>query len=145
VKLERRRTLTIRRTVPQAGLGLFFAEIFPRLTSEIRAQGGTPAGAPFARYFNEDRSAFDTEAGVPFTGTVTAPGEAKVSTLPGGEAAKTVHVGTYETLSEEYARLERWLRENGKSVGVGPWEVYIDDPDSTAHDRMRTEVYWPTR
>jgi effector-binding domain-containing protein len=143
VSLERQRTLTIRRTLPQAGLGAFFGEIFPKLLSEIRAQGGTPAGAPFARYFNADRNAFDTEAGIPFTGTVKAPSGAKVSHLPAGEAAKTLHIGSYETLSEEYARLERWLRENGKKAGVGPWEVYVDDSDSTPHDRVRTEVYWP--
>jgi effector-binding domain-containing protein len=144
VRLERQQVMTIRRVVPQSGLGDFFSEIFPVLMKAITAQGGAPAGPPFARYYNEDRTAFDTEAGISFTGTVKAPSGAKVSHLPGGEAARTVHIGTYETLSEEYSRLERWLREHGRSVGVGPWEVYIDDPDKTPSDKLRTEVYWPT-
>jgi effector-binding domain-containing protein len=144
VRLEQEQVLTIRRTVPQTGLGDFFSEIYPALMKEIAAQGGAPAGAPFARYYNEDRAAFDTEAGIPFTGTVKPPSGAKVARLPGGEAAKTVHIGPYETLSEEYPRLERWLREHGKNVGIGPWEVYIDDPDKTSPEKLRTEVYWPT-
>ena len=145
VRLEPQQVVTFRRTVPQAGLGRWFAEIYPLLFTEIIGQGAQPAGAPFARYYNNDRTAFDTEAGIPFTGKITAPAGAKVTTLPGGNAAKTVHVGSYETLSQEYMRLDAWLRENGHSGGEGPWEVYVDDPDTTPHEQVKTEVYWPVR
>jgi AraC family transcriptional regulator len=145
VTLEEQQVVTIRKTVPQSGLGQWFAEIYPLLFTEILGQGAQPAGAPFARYYNSDRAAFDTEAGIPFTGRITAPSGAKVTALPGGRAARTVHVGSYETLSQEYMRLEAWIREHGHEGGDGPWEVYVDDPDTTPHDRVRTEVYWPIR
>jgi effector-binding domain-containing protein len=145
VELPLRRALTIRRKIPQIGLGAFFMEIFPKLRTAIVAQGATPSGPPFARYYNSDPAAFDTEAGYPFTGTVNASDGARVTTLPAGRAAKTVHIGPYETLSQEYRRIEAWLTEEGQRAGEGPWESYVDDEATTPRDKMRTEVYWPLK
>src|SRR5205807_8540633 len=123
VNLAPHRAVTIRRTVPQAGLGAFFMEIFPKLRGAIRAQGATPAGPRFARYYNGDPAAFDTEAGIPFTGSFMVTGdEIRVTKLPAGRAAKTLHIGPYQTLSQEYRRLEKWLAEEGHRPGEGPWE-----------------------
>jgi effector-binding domain-containing protein len=145
VELQPRRALTVRRMMPQSGLGAFFMELFPRLRTAIVSQGATPAGPPFARYYNSDPAAFDTEAGLPFTGTVTAAEGARVTTLPGGRAAKTIHIGSYETLSKEYRRIEEYLQEHGLRGGDGPWESYVDDAATTPHDKVRTEVFWPLR
>jgi effector-binding domain-containing protein len=103
-------------------------EIFPRLRGAIRAQGATPAGPRFARYYNGDPAAFDTEAGIPFTGSFMLTGdEIRVTKLPAGRAAKTLHIGPYYTLSQEYRRIEKWLAEEGHRPAEGPWESYLDD------------------
>ena len=143
VELRPQRVATIRRTVPRSGLGAFFAEVIPKLQSAIAAQGGKPAGPPYGRYFNSDPAAFDTEAGIPFTGSVKATGDVGVGELPGGPAAKAVHIGPYETLPQEYPRIEAWLTDKGKHPAVGPWESYVDDAAITPHAKLRTEVYWP--
>src|SRR5207302_6220348 len=101
VQLRAQRTATIRRTVPRSGLGAFFAEVTPTLIATIAAQGATPAGPPYGRYYNGDPAAFDTEAGIPFSGAVNATGEIRVAELPAGRAAKTVHVGPYDSLPSE--------------------------------------------
>jgi effector-binding domain-containing protein len=145
VELAPRRALTVRRLMPQSGLGAFFSELFPRLRSAIVSQGATPSGPPFARYYNADPAAFDTEAGLPFTGSITAATGTRVTTLPGGRAAKTVHIGSYETLSKEYRRIEAYLQEHGLRGGEGPWESYVDDAETTPRDKVRTEVFWPLK
>lgn len=143
VRLEAQHVLTVRRNVPASGLGQFFMDLFPRVLAELSAQGARPAGPPFSRYYNGDPRSFDVEAGVPFEGDVRPPAWATVSQLPGGEAAKTLHVGPYSTLSPEYPRLEAWLGERGRRAGVGPWESYVDDDKVTPQEKVRTEVYWP--
>jgi effector-binding domain-containing protein len=145
VELQPKRALTVRRKMPQSGLGAFFMELFPRLRTAIITQGATPSGPPFARYYNSDPAAFDTEAGLPFTGTVTAANGTRVTTLPGGRAAKTVHIGSYETLSAEYRRIEAWCEEHGYRGAEGPWESYVDDAATTPHNKLRTEVFWPLK
>ena len=109
--------MTIRRTVPRTGLGAFFMEVIPKLQAAIAAQGGKPA--------------------------VNRTGNVGVGELPGGPAAKAVHIGPYDTLPQEYPRIEAWLTEKEKRPGVGPWESYVDDAATTPHAKLRTEVYWP--
>jgi effector-binding domain-containing protein len=136
----------IRRVVPQTGLGAFFMEVYPKLRGALRAQGSTPAGPQFARYYNGDPSAFDVEAGLPFRGSfMQTADEIRVVRLPGGRAAKTLHVGAYDTLSQEYRRLETWIAQKRLRAAEGPWESYIDDPAKTPQADVRTEVFWPLR
>ena len=143
VELRPQRVATIRRTVPRTGLGAFFMEVFPKLDAAIRAGGGESAGATYARYYNQDPAAFDTEAGIPFRGPFTGSADIAVRELPGGRAARIVHVGPYDTLPEEYARLDAWIAEQGEHRGTGPWESYVETPASAPPSSLRTEVYWP--
>lgn len=141
VDLEPRKLAGVRRTVPQSGLGAFFGDVYPKVFDLLAAHGARPTGAPLARYYNNDPRAFDTEAGVPFEGPFTGSGDVTVTELPGGKAAMTVHVGSYESLSAEYKRIMAWADGNGTRLGNDPWEVYVKDPAPGVEPV--TEVYFP--
>ena len=141
VDLQPRRIASVRRTVPQRGLGAFFSEVYPKILGLLAAQRATPAGPPLARYFNNDPKAFDTEAGIPFEGPFTPTGDVQVTELPGGAAAMTVHRGSYETLSADYKRIMSWAEGSGRGLGDAPWEVYVKDPK--VDGEAVTEVYFP--
>jgi hypothetical protein len=95
-------------------------------------------GAPLARY-DLIEGGFRVEAGWPVT---SAPDGVEVVTLPGGEAAQTMHVGPYSGLGAVYAELERWFADTGHVMAGAPWETYLDGPEVA---EPRTIVTWPCR
>jgi effector-binding domain-containing protein len=34
-----------------------------------------------------------------------------------------------------------WLEKEGLTLGAPTWEVYVNDPDSTPEEELRTEIY----
>ena len=80
-----------------------YAAVAARLASE---EAG-PAGPPFARYRVLGDERFDVEAGFPALKPIVADGDVKASALPGGPAAHTVHVGSYDAMEPAYDRAER--------------------------------------
>jgi effector-binding domain-containing protein len=94
---------------------------------------------------------FDVEIGAPIAAPIpnlTAladvdPGAVGASALPGGRVAVVTHVGPYATLGDTWRRGEASLAE-ARERGSGPaWELYVDDPDLVAPDRLRTEITFP--
>jgi len=63
--------------------------------------------------------------------------------LPAGRAAEAMHVGPYDTLSQTYDEVMRWVQEHGMHPGTDMWEYYLSDP-STEPDpaSWRTRVLW---
>jgi effector-binding domain-containing protein len=86
----------------------------------------------------------DFEAGCLVDGPLEhGEGRVEAVELPGGEVAVAIHVGPYERLAETYEAVQRWVAEQGRTAGAPMWEVYLDDPDTTPRDALRTEVVVP--
>ncbi len=58
----------------------------------------------------------------------TSTDEVSVRELPGGKAVCLIHQGPYDTLSESYHRLFKYIKEQGYEVLLPSREVYIKGP-----------------
>lgn len=108
--------------------------------------GATLAGRPFTRYTSVGPGLFTLEAGCVVGSPTPGEGDVEATTLPGGPTAVAMHAGSYDTLGETYAEMERWMEKNGLAPGGAPWESYITDPaDHPNAEDWRTEIYWPLK
>jgi effector-binding domain-containing protein len=132
-------------------LGALFARLLPVVFARLGSLGAAPDGPPYARYHAFGPRQVDVEIGVPTSGAgglppleTCAAEDVGASQLPAGPAAVAVHVGPYETLGDAHERLRRWIEEQGRAPGGGPWESYVNDPGQVADvARLRTQIVWP--
>jgi AraC family transcriptional regulator len=78
---------------------------------------------------------------------VEAEGEVGVQEIPAGEYAMTLHAGPYEKLNETYAAMcGQWLPQSGRELRSDPsLEMYLNSPNDTKPEDLRTEVYVPLK
>ncbi len=76
---------------------------------------------------------------------VTAEGEVGIMDIGGGECAMALHEGPYSGLHASYAELcGAVLPKLGREPGYAPsFEIYLNDPSTTAPKDLRTEIYIP--
>ncbi len=120
-------------------IGPFIGQGLEKVSAALSRAGGFPAGPPFARYdMLGDRFAIDV--GFPCTASGVDGGDVRMTQLPAGLAARTLHVGSFSAVAGAYAALEEWMRNHGYEAAGTPWETYLDGPDVPA---PRTVVTWP--
>jgi effector-binding domain-containing protein len=111
--------------------------------------GAMVNGAPVAVYHDPEFSAecIDVEMVFPVPpwvkGPLTTPGGRTLEprTVPGGEVAIIVHVGSYRTIGESYQILTDWMGEYGYRTSGPSRELYLSLP--TDPSTPVTEVRQP--
>ncbi|MFO7285308.1 MAG: GyrI-like domain-containing protein [Gammaproteobacteria bacterium] len=102
------------------------------------------AGKPFVRYAEMTPGSLTIEGGCPLDAPAPGAGDIQAGFLHGGDVCVAVHAGSYESLHETYANMEKWMRSNGCRPGGAAWESYVTDPAEHPNPAdWRTEVYWP--
>ncbi len=85
----------------------------------------------------------DVEVAVPVAGKVSASGEIKVYTLPGGRMARIVHMGPYETCEVSYQKVMDWIAVKGLQVKGPIREAYYNNPHEVKPEEIMTEILVP--
>ena len=127
-------------------IGESMAQVLPKAFEAVAKSSATPAGPPFARYFSFGGATIEYEGGVPVAAPFVGDGEVKPSELGGGEAAVAMHLGSYDTISDTWGALSKWVENQGRKPAGPGWESYLTDPgEEPDPSKWVTEVYLPVR
>jgi effector-binding domain-containing protein len=143
VHLEPRDTAIIVTETPVERLPQAIADALPAVEGAVTAAGVALTSPPFVRYLSMGP---ELRAEIGFTiGTAIAPvGRVKPGRLPGGDAARILHLGSYDTIAASYERLMAWIAAGGRTAAGPFWEVYWTDPSMNPDPATwRTEVVAP--
>ena len=136
-------TAVVTGTVSMADLRSFYDGAYPKVAGHLASQGRTPLQA-FGLYRAMREDSIDLEVGFTTDGRVETGDDVIASELPGGEFVRVTHTGPYDGLGESWQRLEQWIRDQDDvRPGAMMFEVYVDDPQRTEADDLRTDLYWP--
>lgn len=117
-----------------------FGKYYGMLFSTVLKHKYTIAGAPVAIYHDKE---FDPENNDTETGLVVKEEGEGIRVLEGGLHAMAVHRGPYYELPSVYAKMQKWVEENGYTIARAPFEAYLNDPCMVPPEEYVTEVYFP--
>jgi effector-binding domain-containing protein len=121
-----------------------FPALWPTLLDEVWAclrAGGIDRGCRNVMLYRDATAPgeVDVEIGVTLDRPCPLTGKVRMSTLPAGRAAMTVHYGPYAGLSSAHDAVHDWCVAQGLPVAGPRWEVYGPHHDDPAE--VWTEVY----
>jgi len=122
---------------------------FSALADLADSQSIDITGAPFCIYNRMDikRDECEYTAAMPTAGKLSIAPPFIADTLPACQALKLVHTGAYRHLGNAWYALISEARFQKLKVKkqVPPFEIYLNDPDTTAEQNLITELYLPLR
>lgn len=146
VRLKPQPIVVVERQATANDLPAMLGEALQVVSDELAQVEVQPVGPAVVRYTKIGDNSVTLEAGFPVEAPVQTLKRALNETLPGGEAAMSLHVGRYDELDAVHESIKAWIAKQGRQPAGACWEVYSTDP-SVQHNaaKWQTEVYWPLR
>lgn len=125
-------------------MGKGYGELF----AFIKSKGLKQSGSPFAIYLRWDSATqFSVmNFGIPVDKLEKGAGRVWGEQLPAQNVVMAYYFGPYDKIAKTYYILDQYIRESGKQVVGGPWEIYVTSPmtekDST---KWETDVLFPVK
>jgi effector-binding domain-containing protein len=107
--------------------------------------GEQPRSPAYAAYYNMDMQNLDVEIGFPVSKKLPGRNDVKPSKIPAGKYASCVFTGPYSDIEPAYNALTKWIKENGYEVTGIAYELYLNDPDVTPPNELKTEILFPLK
>ena len=144
-ELPLQHTVYSRSRTPVSELSNKMGEAYGQIMTFLGQSGETPAGAPYAAYYNMDMEDLDVEIGIPVSKPLTPEGVLKAGEMPAGKYASCVHTGPYQEIHPAYDELGKWMEAEGLEATGVAYEVYLNDPGETPPEQLLTEVLFPLK
>jgi AraC family transcriptional regulator len=148
LRLPPARVAFVRHVGPYRSVGAAWERLLPRLGKE----GWLGAGSRFIGVCFDDPDVTPAariryDACVTVDAAFTPRDEIGLRTIPGGDYARATHAGPYAKLGASYRRLlGEWLPRSGRELRDVPcFEVYQNDPETTAPKDLLTDLYVPLK
>jgi len=143
-KVEPQRIVSVRDVIPSyPEQGHLWQEL-----ETVMVQSKIKSTGPCLTLYHSDEPKIDAEVCEPVAEGVSLPKNTKVQTreLPGAEVAAVIHHGPFNTLSESYEAVLKWIEANGYQINGPGREIYLQPPaemgSQTDPDTV-TEVQFP--
>lgn len=127
----------------------YIGSVIGKVYENVYRNGLKPTGNIISIYyleneeeeFNPDNA--DIEVCIPVDREFSSK-EIRTRVLEGGLHAYTTFVGPYSEISEAYAVMCKWVKDNGYEILRAPFEKYIKGPEiGCSPQEFVTEVYFP--
>ncbi|MDR3705419.1 MAG: AraC family transcriptional regulator [Paludibacteraceae bacterium] len=148
IEMEEKNVIYIRVTGNYSDID--FGGTWARLWQRVKEQKLFSAGIEHMAVYQDDpdvtdRAKLRTDICLVVHKPAQPQGEIGVRTLPAGKYAVFLYQGSYEFLHAVYDTIfSQWLPESGCSLRSAPcMEKYISNPENTAPEKLKTEIYVP--
>ena len=124
--------LSVREKVATNAIGEMLGRTYGSIMGYVGANKLEVAAFPFAFYHfwpsGDSKEPADVEAAIPITTLNNGAGAIKGGTFTGGPIVIAYYYGPYDQSEIAHIELYAWAKQNGKTLGDVPWEVYVTDP-----------------
>lgn len=135
--------LTVRRRLKFAELQKGMRPMFDAVGVYMARNGIEIAGPPVAYYHSQTKGEIDVECGYPLLQEDAGEGDIHFLKLPLGRATMALQRGGYDLLPGAHERMEEWIRAKGYTPASAMWEFFLNDPDFTPDESLKTQIFWP--
>lgn len=136
-------TISIHTHTPVQNISQVLGQAYGAIFQYLDTQGEKPAGPPYVAYFNMDMQNLDIEVGFPVAHTLAGQGDIHPSQIPGGRMATCMYIGPYDKIGAAYEALQQWMAEKGLHASGMAYEMYLNDPQTTAPAELQTQIAFP--
>lgn len=138
-------TLTIRTRTSVQNLPQALGQAYGAIAQYLGELGQPLAGPPFTAYFNMDMQNLDVEIGFPVAKPLPARDNIQASEIPGGKVATCLYTGPYSDIALAYTALSKWMTEHGYEATGVAYEMYLNDPQQTPPQELKTQILFPLK
>jgi len=140
----------VRRTCQLGDIGDVMPEDFGKLVGWMQQEGIEPTQQPFAIYhdFNLTEGTTDFTSGIPLDNLpASVPEGFTTGTIPACQAYRIEHAGPYRHLGNAWSSglMHSRAKVFKQNKSIPPFEIYVDDPENTSEEALRTVIHFPAK